>query len=249
MKKIAVIGDIHACYLELEELYNKLCWLSLDEIISVGDVIDRGMHSGKTIDFLIEKNIKTILGNHETSIINHYKSYLKNKTLPRNKDFQKTILELSPHHLTWMENLNPLYINDNLGLVIVHGGIFPNTEWYKQPHNICRAQLINPLYPGQTKWFDKDFDDILEEENYKLGWRRWYHLYDHEYDVIFGHSTFYQPMIYQKDYGKCIGIDCGSSFGGSLTACIYDESKEPWFISVKNKKVYYESTTRSFWEA
>jgi hypothetical protein len=37
-KKIAAIGDVHGCYEELEQLYNSLCWISLDEIWHLGDL-------------------------------------------------------------------------------------------------------------------------------------------------------------------------------------------------------------------
>ncbi|MEI7484051.1 MAG: metallophosphoesterase, partial [Ignavibacteriota bacterium] len=61
---IAVIGDIHGCIKELTELYEKLSEFDVP-VYSVGDFIDRGEHSQEVIDFMVEKKIKAVTGNHE----------------------------------------------------------------------------------------------------------------------------------------------------------------------------------------
>lgn len=61
---IAVIGDIHGCIKELSELYNILSDFNIP-LYSVGDFVDRGKNSKEVVDFLIDKNIKAVLGNHE----------------------------------------------------------------------------------------------------------------------------------------------------------------------------------------
>lgn len=61
---IAVIGDIHGCYYTLKALYTKLGKFK-DNIYTVGDIIDRGNHSKETVQFIIDKKIKPVIGNHE----------------------------------------------------------------------------------------------------------------------------------------------------------------------------------------
>jgi len=248
MKKIAAIGDIHGTYIELEELYNALCWHSLDEIWHVGDICDRGPDSHKTIQFLIRKGIKGVCGNHDQSIINHWTTYCKTKNLPKNPDKKKTILEITQQDVDYLKTLPKLHVFDDMGLILVHGGLWPYLPLYKQPENVIRAQMIKPNLFGKSKWFTEDHDGTPEEELVKQGWQRWYHVYDGEEDVIFGHSSFNQPMIYQALHAKCIGIDTGSSMGGSLTACIYNSDKHFFFVSVKNKEYYYKINNRNFWE-
>lgn len=252
IKRIAVIGDIHGTIDELIELYNKLQWISLDEIWSVGDLTDRGPDSGACVQFCLDNNIKAVLGNHEDNIIGPYETFKKNGRKSRNLDKQRTIEQLKDHHIEWFKTLPILHVFDDINTVIAHGGLYPKIPLYAQPINVIRAQLIHPDMPGRSRWWGTEADPEsmkTEAQSREEGFERWYRLYDHQQNVIFGHSTFSQPMIYQNPgYGKCIGIDTGSSFGGCLTACIMDSTEHPFFIAVKNKKVYCKSTSRQFWE-
>lgn len=65
--KTLVIGDIHGCLTTLQALIEKAG--PVDEIISVGDLIDRGPDSFGVIQYCIDTNIKVVLGNHELMAI------------------------------------------------------------------------------------------------------------------------------------------------------------------------------------
>lgn len=254
IQRIAAIGDVHGCYEEFEQLIHALSWLSLDEIWHVGDLVDRGPHSGKTIDVALKYDIKGVMGNHDDSIINHFDRVSRGCSQPRNPDKRKTLQEITDHHVSYLRNLPFLHVIDPLNLVLVHGGIFPSIPLYAQSVNVCRAQMVHPFLPGKTKWWGEDakmFEAFgeTEEQLTKKGWNRWYRLYDHDQHVIFGHSTFAQPFIHQNPgYGMTIGVDTGSCFGGSVTACIFDGTTNPSFMSVKCKKIYYTDAYRSFME-
>ena len=62
-KKILCVGDIHGCLSTLKALIAKAG--PVDQIISVGDLIDRGPDSFGVIKYCIENNIQVCLGNHE----------------------------------------------------------------------------------------------------------------------------------------------------------------------------------------
>ena len=54
---IAVIGDIHGCYLTLVELYEQILKKYPDiKVYSVGDLVDRGNKSFEVMEFIIENN-------------------------------------------------------------------------------------------------------------------------------------------------------------------------------------------------
>lgn len=72
--KILCVGDIHGCLSTLKALIAKAG--PVDQIISVGDLIDRGPDSFGVIKYCIENNIKVCLGNHEYSAIEALTSYL-----------------------------------------------------------------------------------------------------------------------------------------------------------------------------
>lgn len=223
--------------------------------MSGGSLVDRGPDSHKVIEFCRNNNIKGVLGNHDDSIINHWKRMKKDGHIPSNLEKQRTLSQLTQEDIDYLESLPYIHVMDDMNLILVHGGVQPNIPLYQNTSNVCRLQMVHPNYPGKTRWFGADADQHscgkTEEESRKDGWTRWYESYDHKQDVIFGHSSFYQPMIHSPsdNVGKCIGIDTGSSFGGCLTACVYSNTNNFFFISIKNKKVYCKSTSRQFWEA
>ncbi len=255
---IVVMGDVHGCLVELKELHLALKSLGLTNIWCTGDIVDRGPDSTGCIRYFIENDIKSVLGNHDESICNHYRNFRLTGKLPYNRDKLQTLAQFQSssdgeHLYNWLNGLPPLQVFDSENLILVHGGLWPKLSLHKQPHNIIRAQMISPQKIGEVRWWGDDAKyskaKKTEEESRKEGYERWYRLYDFEYNTIFGHSTFSQPFIYQnKGCGKTIGVDTGTSFGGTLTACVYSKDSPEFFISVKNKKVYYKDTVRSFWE-
>ena len=69
-----VVGDIHGCLDALLALADFVDFKPEDEIIMLGDYVDRGKHSKQVIDWVIEHreklNIKTLIGNHEVMMEN-----------------------------------------------------------------------------------------------------------------------------------------------------------------------------------
>lgn len=69
-----VIGDIHGCLSTLKALIAKAG--PVDQIISVGDLIDRGEDSLGVVQYCIDNNIQVCLGNHESMFIDAMEDYL-----------------------------------------------------------------------------------------------------------------------------------------------------------------------------
>lgn len=72
--KTLVIGDIHGCLSTLQALIAKAG--PVDEIVSVGDLIDRGPDSLGVIQYCIDNNIRVCLGNHEQMAIDALEDWL-----------------------------------------------------------------------------------------------------------------------------------------------------------------------------
>ncbi len=247
-RRIACIGDIHACCIELEELVRHLEWLSLDEIWATGDVIERGPDNAATIALLRQKGIKSVCGNHEKSILKLLDRKKKTGELPGNSEKRRAIEELTPSDIEYIEQMPLLHVFDDPGVILVHGGLFPGIDLYRQPENAVRAQLIHSDKGGECRWWGPDAthhkSGKSEEESRTEGYYRWYERYDFEYDCVYGHSVWQQPFIHQNPgSGRTIGVDLGSCFGGSLCAAIMDGG-EPWFVVVKSKKIHFQLTRR-----
>ena len=61
-----VIGDIHGEYEQLKTLLNKMNFSTEDELFVLGDVVDRGPHPIKALQYLMPlPNCTCLIGNHE----------------------------------------------------------------------------------------------------------------------------------------------------------------------------------------
>lgn len=248
-----IIGDVHGIPDELKELVTWMLGQGLEpsDIWVLGDLVDRGPDSGEVVRYCRSMGINSILGNHEKSIINRWNGMLKGDRFKYpNPDKEKTISQLTQADIDWMNQLPPIHVFDDLQLVLVHGGVWPTLPFYKQPSDVIRAQLIQWWNPGKSKWWGPEclrVNGKSEEDMVKAGWRRWYELYDHHYDVAFGHSVFQQPMIYKRPgYGTCFGLDQGGVFGGWLTGMIYHGKGDYHIKQVRAREVYHPDMMKQF---
>ncbi len=235
MKLRAIYGDIHGCIKELKELYNKIETIYPGiEHWHLGDLIDRGPDSGACIDFVQKYFTGGVRGNHEDTIISMVERNRSYGYVPKNPDKLATMEQITRRRFDYIKALPPLHVFDDIGLIIVHGGILPGVPLYAQnPHLCIRAQMVIPgRQELHNRWWGGEATrqpkiGKTEKESYAEGYRRWYTVYDDEYDCIFGHSVMgVKPFIHKTEhYGTVIGIDTGSCFGGNLTACIYPELK------------------------
>jgi serine/threonine protein phosphatase 1 len=233
-RRQAFIGDVHGCIDELKELYAKLEHEALDCVWIVGDLVDRGPDSGAVVEFARSHGIHSIRGNHEAVILELY----DRGQLPKNLDKKGTIESIrSEADWEYLRATPYLHVDDEANVVVVHGGLLPQIPLHAQaPRLVCRLQLIHPESLDHTYWFNMGRDGISEKHRRELGYRRWYELYDHSQDVVYGHSVFREPKIVPgSGGGTSFGIDTGCVFGGKLTALILPDRK---IIQVPARREY-----------
>jgi serine/threonine protein phosphatase 1 len=201
-QKTYVIGDVHGCYHTMIALIKKLPKDA--RIIFVGDLCDRGLYSKEVIEYIINNNHESTLGNHDYHFAKHIYEVLEGKTTRWNKTPQGGALATvqSYNHdraalkraIAWINTL-PQYIEiDNY--FISHAFALPYYQRRKKRASF-KALLFNRLSTGLR-------DDYPWEE----GWR--------EYKVIniFGHDDYNEVQIGKNYYG----IDTGCVYGRKLTA-------------------------------
>ena len=77
MKQL-IIGDIHGCYEELQDLLDKVGLASSDEIIAIGDIVDRGRDSTSALRFFQQTpNARSIYGNHERKHVRSFRGEIE----------------------------------------------------------------------------------------------------------------------------------------------------------------------------
>lgn len=244
-KLTVVLTDLHGCFYTMIRLLNQ-CPKGAN-LVFAGDLIDRGQHSRKVVEFAMEHQIPTCMGNHEDlALAFHNGRRAKCKTYydhgvwlmnggrealenwrPEGKYCSIYKLALPDKVLTWMESLPPyLYPSNEVDengrrLLVSHTGYGLDAD----KNNWFRALW------GRYQYGDGEF--VYEEGTGKP-------IDDMRYRV-FGHSSNKQAIV-TNTYAN---IDSGAAYTergfGNMTAFIwptkqlvvqqYDESfVEPNFV-------------------
>ena len=210
------IGDIHGYWRHLEKLlefinYNK----NTDRLIFLGDYIDRGENSKKTLDLIIDlarENSKNIflMGNHEDMMLSCTLEdgrlskimWLSNGAEETLQSFGVSLYvnlnTIEEKYINFLSFLKHIYIDEELKIIFSHAGIDP----LKPPH---KQDLLDEF--RGPMWIRSDFyNNPKPAEGYK---------------VVFGHSPTFN--IKKNHYNILwenhkIGIDTGLCYGFKLSA-------------------------------
>ena len=222
MQKTLIIGDIHGCYFELQALLDKAGLGAGDEVIGIGDIVDRGPETPQVVEFFqnTPKAI-AIMGNHERKHVRAARHEVKLSISQQISQVQ--FGPAYPKALAWMSDL-PLYIELEHAIV-VHGYFEPGIPLEKQnPSVVCGTM---------------GGDHILRQR-YD---RPWYELYDADKPVIVGHYNYTgtdQPFIYRD---KVYGLDTDCVTGKALTGILLPSFQ---FVSVPSRGNLWMQVRRSY---
>ncbi len=157
------IGDIHGCNTALGSLINRVQPLPEDQIIFLGDYIDRGPASRQVIETLLEfrKNYSPIFirGNHEVMILDAREDSLKNnlwqsygglETLySYGPNFRKDWVSLIPDsHWEFFEETVRFFETDTH--IFVHACLDPELDMSDQPDWLIYWENFERLRPHKS---------------------------------------------------------------------------------------------------
>lgn len=215
MPRQIVIGDIHGCYDELQMLLDRVGPGADDEIIAVGDLINRGPAAEKVLRFFQDTpNAFTVRGNHEET---HLQAARGDSPL-FNAD-RMTQRELGHDYAAWLDFMAAMPTRlERESAYIVHGLFEPGVSFAEQRDDVLMGYFTGEKY--------------LRE---KIG-KEWYEHYDGDKPLIVGHHHYRrdgQPLIIED---RVYAIDTGCTHGWRLTAVIL-----PAFdiVSVRSRKNYW----------
>jgi serine/threonine protein phosphatase 1 len=207
MQRIFAVGDIHGCYQKLCALMDKMPLnKEQDQLLFIGDYIDRGPGSIEVLDYLInlKKRLPGIIflkGNHEDMLQNYLDgndrfTYLLNsgqQTLDAylNKQNASADYPVPPAHLEFLSELRLYYQTEDY--IFVHAGMRDKVPLESQKE----TDLL---------WIRDEFI---------------YSDYDFGKRVVFGHTPFKEPLVQTNK----IGIDTGAVYGNRLTCVQLPEMK------------------------
>ncbi len=231
-----IIGDIHGCYNELNELLDKLGYIRNEndipvhpdgrKVIFLGDFCDRGSNNTEVLKLAINMvksgNALAVVGNHDVKLV----KYLNGKKVQLTYGLDKTAEELSQQSddfrkevHDFMDSLISHYVLDDGKLVVSHAGI--KQEYIGRGSSRVREFCIYGETTGETDEFGLPV---------RLDWAS---DYRGRATIVYGHT----PSNEVQAVNGTFCIDTGCVFGGKLTAMRYPEKE---FISVDAHEQYYE---------
>jgi serine/threonine protein phosphatase 1 len=245
--RIIVIGDIHGCIRELEELIEQIKIVPSDSLYFIGDLIDRGPDSSAVVKRCFELtsqcHVQLILGNHEEKFL-RWLHHVENKTgtessMSGTHEFPELMTSLNESEIAWLKGAYySLYIKEE-GITLLHGGIsnkpdFPFPETYRygehSPKKLKGLELITKLRYLTPNGKFVSINEETEADRY------WAEVYDGSFGhIFFGHQPFLQEL--PKEFPHATGLDTGCVFGGWLSAVVIENGSRR-YISVKAKETY-----------
>lgn len=244
-----IIGDVHGCADELEELlhqlgyvkcepatkdpgWSKLCYSHPEgrKVVFVGDLVDRGP---RTVDSLsIARNMVEagsalcVPGNHDVKLLRK----LRGKDVRITHGLAESLADIesipeedqAPFRkqlIDFIDGLVSHYVLDDGKLVVAHAGM--KSEMQGRGSGKVREFALYGETTGETDEFG-----LPVRHN-------WAAEYRGSATVVYGHTPVPEP----EWLNKTINIDTGCVFGGKLTALRYPEKE---LASVKAKQTYCE---------
>jgi protein phosphatase len=240
-----IIGDVHACFDELNDLLVRLDYQvqhvegdgeppryevrppNNRKLIFLGDLIDRGPNPVETLRLVMDAVASGVAlcipGNHDDKL----KRKLDGRNVQLNEGLAETVeaLDREPPGFrervrTFLDGLISHYVLDNGKLVVAHAGMPANLQG--------RAS-------GRVRDFALYGATTGEKDEYGLPVRlNWASDYKGKAMVVYGHT----PQLKPEWLNNTINIDTGCVYGGSLTALRYPERE---LVSVPCRREYAQS--------
>ncbi len=216
-----IIGDVHGCIAELDELLVQLGYhIGADRLLThpegrkpvfLGDLIDRGPDSPSVLR-LVMRNVAAghahcVPGNHDVKLL----KYLQGRKAPLTHGLDATLVQLAADPIdhrdlaAFLDALVSHYVFDDGKLVIAHAGL---------------KEEMQGRGSGRVREFCLYGETTGERDEFGLPERLdWAAAYRGRALVVYGHTPFHEP----RWLNHTVNIDTGCAFGGRLTALRYPE--------------------------
>ena len=233
-----IIGDIHGCRVELEQLLRKLGYNVAGtreqpqvlapqgrRAIFVGDLVDRGPDSPGVLRLVMHMvangTALCVPGNHDAKL----KKKLDGANVRLTHGLAETLQQLEGEDEEFLREVSRFvdglvshFVLDQGRLVVAHAGL---------------KQELQGRTSGRVREFALYGETTGETDEFGLPVRYdWANDYRGSAHVVYGHTPVPEP----EWVNRTVCIDTGCVFGGRLTALRYPEKE---FVSVPAAQVYY----------
>jgi len=209
VRRTIIVGDVHGCREELEDLLRWVGLGSSDTLITVGDTVVRGPDPHGTLGVLRKAGARSVRGNHEDRLLRWRAARALSRPLPPVGTLtRRTIDALKPRDWAYLDAM-PLWIDlPEHGVRVVHAGAVPGVAMEQQE---TRALLF-------MRSLDERGGPVIER-----GGTSWAHAWPGPEHIVYGHHAKDEPEVAVH----ATGIDTGCVYGGRLTAMVLREGERP----------------------
>lgn len=203
-----LIGDVHGCSAELQDLLRCIELRQGDRIFCVGDLLCKGPDSLGVAEWaMANPNVRGVLGNHEARLLRYWNAGTLSEEKPYDRE---TYEQLGPRYEEVMRFFSrwPLFIEEP-DFLLVHAG-------------------IDPFVPEAGR---QSAEDLLTLRTLPATNRPWFEDYREERLVVFGHWPHPEPII----RANAVGLDTGCVYGGELSALVLPERR---VVAVPARRAY-----------
>jgi predicted phosphodiesterase len=204
-----VVGDVHGCLGELEELLHVAGWAATDPLIFTGDLVAKGPDSQGVVQLAREKGALSVLGNHDAHVLK------VRETGEGKKHHEEVAKKLTDADWRYLEATPMLLHVEALSAIVVHGGLVPGVPLDQQQRDV----VINMRSLDAQGQPHKRIDAGAP----------WASLWPGPQHVVFGHDA----VRGLQQWEHATGLDTGCVYGRRLTGLWLPERK---LVSVEAKK-------------
>ncbi len=195
-----VLGDVHGCLDEMLRLVERAALGPDDQLVAVGDLVDRGPRSLDVVRFFAAdpERRRAVLGNHEEK---HLRGDRTEQQDPSGRVLRREVTAAEYDEMRRYFATLPLWL-DLPEALVVHAGLEPGTALAEQTPKVLtgRGSQGRTGFDGQSPWW---FEDPA------FAWPK---------PVVFGHQIF--PEVARGPTGRVWGLDTGAAVGGRLTGLL-----------------------------
>jgi hypothetical protein len=219
-RRTVVIGDVHGCIDELEQLLVAVAYDPADRLIFVGDLVAKGPDSQAVVQRVRELGAECVRGNHDHGVLRCAHALRDGTPLDKAKPAHLRVASsLTEADVAYLERI-PLYLDlPDLGVWIVHAGVAQGVALPDQ--NETDLMTMRSVRP------DGSISSKLREGV------PWASIYAGPSHVVFGHDA----VSGLQQYPFATGLDTGCVYGRKLTALLLPERR---LVQVQAARVYRE---------
>ncbi len=227
MPRTILVGDLHGCRREIEDLLSAVAFAEGDRVVMVGDLVVRGPDPKGALAVLRRVNAKGVRGNHEEKLLKWFAVRGTKQEPPLSDMTKQTARVLDDEDFELLKSF-PLWLDlPGNGVRVVHAGLVPGVPMEEQaPATLMTIRCL----------------DRKNRPSSERGGVSWAAHYDGPPHVVFGHNADSEPQIHPW----ATGLDTGCVYGGRLTAMVLNEGEKPpdvalrrsVLVSVKARKAY-----------